>query len=545
MKRKYFVSTGVLVLSSLSINSYLAKATLRSRVSGAVRSFFNSSNLISNLKIPTNLEEKASTLINRGQVLGAKSNEFDLTNPSNFNKTYFYHKYIDGDGRENILTSKSIPKIKDIENSTVKITYKDTNGDKKYHKSHGIPRWVQGSEIQAEYKKILNESEKKTKEASASTYSLEKLNTGGNTDILSNVPKSYFAEDYISEETKNLITSSSFARYIKNLSDNNQFIGLTSKELDFSDISKLNLNYFYYQFRDPDGYVTTFVSKTPPKIVRVNGENVTVKYKNLNGEVTYHETKGIPRWLFGSDIYKENKSKIKLTLAELKAEEPLKYKTLLSLEEPASQTIDNLTIETSNLTENLKISSKLKNKVDKLIEQNKITGKDISDFDNSLVKKLYFNHFYYQDIDSDGNIINFISKEEPKVLKVDDNNVTVQYINENGEKSVLTTNGLSRWLSGLDIKRKLRKDAKVKKQLEETPSDDATDDLSHLGAAAPIQKHSSSGSISESDSEEVEGLITGKANKQRKNEYLSSAGLGLINYGFQDNSESITHFKNK
>lgn len=353
MKIKHFISTGIVVLSSLGISSYSAKATLRSKITNTVRGILNIHTLGANLKIPPNLKEQTNKLITNGEITGSTPGEFDYSKLSMLTSSYYYHQSLDAEGTQVTLISKTLPKIKDIQDSSVKIKYMDENGIKKISETQGIPIWVSGIDMQENYKSKIKELETVNPSSKDKKTLSNKL-----VDVMSKFKSSKYEklpkEETLPKETKLDTISSTYitipkdtpslsydiTKELDRLSNENNLIGMDYNNFDFTDLPNLNLKYYYYQNKDDNGFVTTLISKTIPEIVNIDGNKITVRFKNHNGEIVNMVTEGIPRWLSGNKLFSQNETKINLVSAEIKAERSSQYRTLLDPEEDTNTDSD-------------------------------------------------------------------------------------------------------------------------------------------------------------------------------------------------------------
>lgn len=322
MNIKYLVSTGTLILIASSIGGYSAKATLKSKISGALSIILNKSNLTNKLTVPSRLKSQVDSLISKGEVVGSTADKFNHSKLS-LTSSHYYHQNINEKGEEITLISKTLPKVKSIEESVVKVSYTDINGEKNKFETKGIPRWITGQEIIEQYKKILEETDSASSESSKllSTTTSSKVHLKDKESkvkldsLLSKAKKSMFSlEEW--KVTDSLRISPDMKNDIRELMEKNKISGNDIPEFDYSGFKELYFNNFYHQYKDSDGYINTLISQSAPKVTKVDGENVTVEYKDINGKKVTSVTKGIPIWIIGIDI----KSKIKDDLKTRKKE---------------------------------------------------------------------------------------------------------------------------------------------------------------------------------------------------------------------------------
>lgn len=188
-----------------------------------------------------------------------------------------------------------------------------------------------------------------------------------------------------------------------------------------------------------------------------------------------------------------------------------------------------------SVTSHIDIDSKFKTQVQEMISKGEIIGASAKELNFSGLKELVFANYYYQNVDDNGQLVTLISTKIPKVKGIEENKVTVKYLTPDGEKATVITNGFPRWIPGLSINnafKKKQKDTKTTVQStskllshieEENPSysgaylgkatpgsavaaiqkklsikkssnntkvlkrHSTNDDLSYLGAAAPLQ----------------------------------------------------------
>lgn len=227
-----------------------------------------------------------------------------------------------------------------------------------------------------------------------------------------------------SEEPPKLIldtlkVSPSIKDKVKPLIDNMTISGTGIKDFSVKDIDKIESRNFYYQNLDGDGNLVTLVSQNFPKVVDVDGNIVKVEYKNLLGKEKAFLDNGLPIWLKGKDIIDFNKKNVK-TL------------DLYTLQAPVS----------------------LKNKIYKLLNNNKTKGMSLEDFRPSDISAIKSNNFYYQRRESDNKVYTDTAIDKPRITDITDGIVTTVFTNTRGEKTKVYSEGLPMWLKGDLIKNK-------------------------------------------------------------------------------------------
>lgn len=234
-----------------------------------------------------------------------------------------------------------------------------------------------------------------------------------------------------SEEQPKLIldtlkVSPSIKDKVKPLIDNITISGTGIKDFSVKDIDKIESRNFYYQNLDGDGNLVTLVSQNFPKVVDVDGNIVKVEYKNLLGKEKSFLDNGLPIWLKGKDIIDFNKKNVK-TL------------DLYTLQAPVS----------------------LKNKIYKLLNNNKTKGMSLEDFRPSDINAIERNNFYYQRRESDNKVYTDIAIDKPRITDITDGIVTTVFTNTRGEKTKVYSEGLPMWLKGDLIKNKYEENKRL------------------------------------------------------------------------------------
>lgn len=106
----------------------------------------------------------------------------------------------------------------------------------------------------------------------------------------------------------------------------------------------------------------------------------------------------------------------------------------------------------------LNISSSLVNKANDLFSKNIEIGLGIDEFDPKAIEVIKSKNWYLQRKNHLGDLLTLVSKTKPKITDIDGKgNVKVEYRDINNKKVTAYHIGLPRWLSGVDIKNKLKK----------------------------------------------------------------------------------------
>lgn len=98
-----------------------------------------------------------------------------------------------------------------------------------------------------------------------------------------------------------------------NMLKNNSLVGATIEEFEVREIDDfINHNHFYHQNKTGDTKIT-LSSIERPLIIDVNkdGTQVTTSYKDANGQEKSLLTFGMPSWILGKDVFKEEKKRSK------------------------------------------------------------------------------------------------------------------------------------------------------------------------------------------------------------------------------------------
>lgn len=204
---------------------------------------------------------------------------------------------------------------------------------------------------------------------------------------------------------------------------------------------------------------------------------------------------------------------------------------------------------------NNKVSNKFKNQASTLVSNKHIIGATSKNFDPSKISKMHNRNYYHQNTNGDGQIVTLVSTKRSKIVNIEGNKVTSEFLNTDGNKVTMVTEGIPNWILGMDIYVELKTKEKQQKAIQKSLNKESKsgilgklknlnlrgsyklneqdeDDLSHLGAAAPLNV-----SIDSINSGFI-NLIDETENKQRKNDYRGLVGSGLVNYGFDDNNLS-------
>lgn len=123
--------------------------------------------------------------------------------------------------------------------------------------------------------------------------------------------------------------------------------------------------------------------------------------------------------------------------------------------------------EPHQVTENLIIQPDLKNKVNDLAYNNKLSGEDINNFDYSKISLFNENIYYYQ-VKESGETITLASLHKPILRHLDKNEVGVKYRTPENKVEIIKTEGVPIWLKGSEIyhESKNRFDQKMKRYFE-------------------------------------------------------------------------------
>ena len=112
--------------------------------------------------------------------------------------------------------------------------------------------------------------------------------------------------------------------------------------------------------------------------------------------------------------------------------------------------------ESLNKNINAKVPKNLRSKANELYGRNVLSGVGIDDFDTSNIKDLNSNNWYLQRVNSKGNKITVVAKEKPEIFGIINETVHQKYTNSNGEEVTVFHKGIPNWISGSDLKNKIK-----------------------------------------------------------------------------------------
>ena len=195
-------------------------------------------------------------------------------------------------------------------------------------------------------------------------------------------------------------------------------LGVDIDNFDETAVNNLSNKKWYLQRKTSSGNIITMVANTEPKVIDVNGENVTVKFKDsTNNKIIAHH-KGLPNWLSGKSINKKHKEG-KFTALN----------NTTTVEERESTQGNRLELRRSS------------------IEQGNILGTDINRFDFSDLEDLNDKNWYNQFKFGRDNIVTVETGKEPSVVYGPG-----KYIIKNKEGKIEEKFKFINWIKGKDLK---------------------------------------------------------------------------------------------
>lgn len=114
--------------------------------------------------------------------------------------------------------------------------------------------------------------------------------------------------------TKNIKGSPSMKILVNGIAEKHGTVGVDALGFDSTQYGVSSKNLYFHQTSDGNGGTKTLISQGKPKLGGINNENVTVKYKDINGEEKILVTSGAPKWLSSKDIKKGEKAKARLSM---------------------------------------------------------------------------------------------------------------------------------------------------------------------------------------------------------------------------------------
>ena len=104
----------------------------------------------------------------------------------------------------------------------------------------------------------------------------------------------------------------------------------------------------------------------------------------------------------------------------------------------------------------VKVKSKFIRQANNLSDNGITLGVPLKDFNEKAIRHYRDNRWYLQRRNSNGDTTTIIASSKPTVTDIKDGNVQVKYKNTAGEDVTVYHRGLPNWVSGKDIKQRLR-----------------------------------------------------------------------------------------
>lgn len=233
---------------------------------------------------------------------------------------------------------------------------------------------------------------------------------------------------------QNIKVNSNLKEDAKNLARDLYITGTGSRHFDLKEIGEPSKKFYYHQNINDSGKLYTLISKNKPRITSINGDKIEIKYKDTSGNKVNVVNNGLPIWVKGKSIIKNNKDLLKNTETS---------KIDDQVNEPSA--INYITLDT------FKISKDFEKETKDLINKGKMHGIGVTDFNTEKIKQLKSNYYYHQKIDDNGIYRTQVSVGLPTIVKVDGNTVTTKFMNSSGKKINLETTGIPIWVKGQSI----------------------------------------------------------------------------------------------
>lgn len=103
------------------------------------------------------------------------------------------------------------------------------------------------------------------------------------------------------------------------------------------------------------------------------------------------------------------------------------------------------------VVENLNAGRLQKRKLNTLADQGRIVGADAEGFDTNRYSEGTYSGLHYHQVIEGGETKTLVSVGKPKVKKIRNGNVTVKYMDAEGNIQKITTEGVPNWPEGNDI----------------------------------------------------------------------------------------------
>lgn len=290
-KKQLILATFVLLGCSSGLGAYNAHATVRSKIGNFLSNLVNRPSIISRVATTPNIENpksildtlklkptvkgKIKSLIDSGNISGTNVGEFIVKDISKIESKNLYYQNVDKNGKLVTIVSSNFPKITDVNEKIVNLEYTDTSGKKQNLLNEGVPLWVKGSDII---------------DFNSTTKNLLDFYTVEAPDKLKNP--------------------------IRKLINNNETNGMNIEEFVVQNIDDIENNNLYYQRRESDGNLHTYISKDIPKVTDVSEGILTTEFTNTRGEKEKVYSRGLPLWLEGDLIRNKYDERLAENLAD-------------------------------------------------------------------------------------------------------------------------------------------------------------------------------------------------------------------------------------
>lgn len=133
---------------------------------------------------------------------------------------------------------------------------------------------------------------------------------GNTTDTSSNnvsaIEQSLQTKSKLNHPATNNLNTSSLSKEnlekVEKLAIEGRLAGIYLNDFDPHNVFDVQDNAYYYQRYNGDRNRVTTTSLNKPKVTDVEGEKITVEFKNVIGKTEKIVSQGLPMWTFGSDI---------------------------------------------------------------------------------------------------------------------------------------------------------------------------------------------------------------------------------------------------